>query len=397
MSVTSFGDGPGRVSRRAVLVGAASALAGAGCSSLPRSAPLAIELDPGGTENALEGLVAQVTPELAARTNRPTPRRFPDALRAAAEIQPTLIGVDDEIDILVWEPGGAALFGAPTEDATASTGASALSGVRVAGNGSVFVPFLGPTRAAGMTPAALRDRLRDGLGSFAAGAEVDVRLRMARSRTVTIQGAVGRPGPYIIDVGFTRIVPMLALAGGSQLPPEQVEVSLRRDGVEGAEILQDIYADPALDVALRPGDVIVLNPIRERFVALGATSAQAEIGFPTRELTLLSALGAAAGLRDFDANPQGVFVLRFEDRALADALLPGPSPVPMGAADKGLRPVAYRFDLTSGEGIFAAKTFLMRDGDALISTNAPLTEVRKVLQLFTSALIPVQQTTTLAP
>lgn len=222
-----------------------------------------------------------------------------------------------------------------------------------------------------------------------------MRLRQARSRMITVQGAVAKPGAYMLDQGFTRLVPVLALAGGSPLPPEQVEVSVRRGPLAGAEMLEDVYADPALDIALRPGDVVVLNPIRERFVALGASSAQAEITFPTRRLTLLSALGAAAGLRDFDADPQGVFVLRVEDRAVADALLPGAEPAAFAGAQG--RPVAYRLDLTSPEGLFAAKTFLMRDGDALFAANAPLTEVRKVLQLFTSALIPVQQGAAISP
>jgi polysaccharide export outer membrane protein len=157
----------------------------------------------------------------------------------------------------------------------------------------------------------------------------------------------------------------------------------------GAEMLEDIYADPALDIALRPDDVVVLNPIRERFLAIGASSAQAEVPFPTRDLTLLSAIGAVAGLRDFDADPQGVFVLRFEDPAYAEQLLDAPPPPGLPQGDG--RPVIYRANLTTPEGLFAARTFMMRDGDAIVASNAPLTELRKFLQIFTSVLTPVQQ------
>jgi hypothetical protein len=131
----------------------------------------------------------------------------------------------------------------------------------------------------------------------------------------------------------------------------------------------------------------VLTPIRERFIAFGASGAQAEFSFPTRPLSLLSALGAARGLRDFDADPTGVFVLRFEDPAVADALLPGPPPeaAPHGPG----RPIVYRLDLSQPEGFFVAREFGMRDGDAIFVTNAPLTELRKFLQLFNAVVTPV--------
>ncbi|WP_333835302.1 polysaccharide biosynthesis/export family protein [Rubrimonas sp.] len=370
----------------------AGALGLSGCAALPRSGPLASQLDPDEEDGALEGLVARVTPAVAAQLERPPARRFPEAFLEAPAIDPETLGPGDEIDVLVWEPGGGGVFGPPisaTEADGAQTGAAALQSVRIGASGEVFVPFVGAVRAAGLTPGALRGRIRDRLAPLSAAAEVDVRVSSADSRSVTVQGAVNRPGVYFLKRGFTRLTPLLALAGGSPGLPEQVEVAVRRGQAAGAEMLEDVYADPALDIALRPGDVIVLNPIRERFVALGASTAQAEIVFPTRELSALSALGAAAGLRDFDADPRGVFVLRLEDRELADALLPGPPAE--GLADRDRRAIIYRLDLTSAEGLFAARAFQMRDGDLMVSTNAPLTELRKFVQIFTSVLTPVQQ------
>jgi polysaccharide export outer membrane protein len=90
-----------------------------------------------------------------------------------------------------------------------------------------------------------------------------------------------------------------------------------------------------------------------------------------------------------------VFVFRREDRAVADRLLPGaePSDLPAGLG----RPVVYRLDMSRPEALFVAQDFEMRDGDAIFVTNAPLTELRKFVQLFTATLAPVQQTTNLAP
>ena len=186
---------------------------------------------------------------------------------------------------------------------------------------------------------------------------------------------------------------MLARAGGATGDPARIEVSLQRDGRVERQLLSGLLEDPSLDVALRPGDQITLSPIRERFIVLGATTAQSEIAFPTRPLDLLSAIGAARGLRDFDADPSGVFVFRYEDPAVADALLEGPTP-PELAVGPG-RPVVYRLDLTRPNGLFMARNFRMRDGDAIFVTNAPLTELRKFLQLFNAVVTPVNTVDTL--
>jgi polysaccharide export outer membrane protein len=128
-------------------------------------------------------------------------------------------------------------------------------------------------------------------------------------------------------------------------------------------------------------------------VVLGATGAQAEIPFPTRPLDLLSALGAVAGLRDFDADPQGVFVFRREPERVAETLLGGPPPegLPPGPG----RPVIYRLDMTQPESFFVARDFAMRDGDAVFVTNAPLTELRKVFSLFNTLVTPINSINTL--
>jgi polysaccharide export outer membrane protein len=371
---------------RATIVGLA-ALALAGCAALPRGGPLTSDMT-AEDEAGLEGLVAPLTAEAAVLAANPERRGFPQAFFAAPEIDPARLGVDDVLDIAIWETEEAGLFGG-------SAGAARLEGVTIDGDGRIFVPFVGPMRAAGLTPSSLRERIRQALEPLTLSPQVDVRLREARSRTLTVQGAVARPGPYPIERAATRLTPMLALAGGATLPPEQVEVVVRRRGESGSTMLEDLYADPALDIALAPHDIIVLNAIRERFVVLGATRVQGEITFPTRDLNLLRAIGAARGLIDFDADPSGVFVFRWEDPAVAGALLAGAEPpgVPQGPG----RPIVYRLDMKEPGALFVAQTFELRDGDAIFVTNAPLTELRKFLQLFTAVLTPVQQGSALAP
>ncbi|WP_333834449.1 polysaccharide biosynthesis/export family protein [Rubrimonas sp.] len=336
----------------------------------------------------LEALVAPLTAEVATRAARPQPPRFTPAMRAAPPIDPVHLGRGDVIDVAIWESQDSALF-------NGGGGPAMLEGVTLDEGGRVYVPFVGPVQAAGATPAVLRARITAALEPLTLSPQVDVRLREARSRLVTVQGVTPRPGVYPIEPVATRLTPMLALAGGSTLPPEQTEVLLRRGGEIGSAMLEDLYADPTLDIALAPDDIIVLKAIRERFVVLGATGLQTELTFPTRNLSLLRALGAARGLQDFNADATGVFVLRREDTALADAILPGAAPegLPPGPG----RPVIYRLFMNQPEALFVAQAFQMRDGDAIYVTNAPLTELRKIVSLFTAVLAPVQQSAVIAP
>ena len=363
---------------RAVM--AAAMLLTAGCEALPRSGPLTVDMASAERPEDLEGLVAPLDETAVALAVAPAPPSFPPAFLEAAPLDPTRLGVDDVLDITIWESEGAGLL-------NAEGGATTIPGVVVDPSGRVFVPFAGAQRAAGRTVAELRDQVRAALEPLTLSPQVDIRLRDPRSRLVSIQGAVAAPGIYPIERATSRLAEMLSRAGGARQLPETVEVALRRRDVTGRQILADVFDDPALNVALRPGDLMVLSPIRERFLVLGASSVQAEITFPTRPLDLLSALGAARGLRDFDADPTGVFVFRLERPEIADALLEGPEPEGLPAGEG--RPIVYRLDLSQPEGLFYARRFPMRDGDAIFVTNAPLTEIRKFLQLFNSVVTPV--------
>ena len=378
-----------RPHRRGFTAGAVAGLASlalGGCNTLPRSGPLATQIDTDEEAGVREGLVVQLDAAVVDRLEEPAARGFTTAFLAADAIDPARFGVGDRLDVLVWEPNEQALFGG-------GDGPGRLPAVEVAGDGTIHLPFAGSVRAAGATPAQLRERIRRALTPYTAAPEVALRLEAGLSRTVTIQGAVARPGPYQIDRTSTRLLQMLARAGGVTMEPERLEVAIRRGGVTAAEMLEDIYAEPRLNVALRPDDLVLLAPLRERFVVLGASGRQAQIPFPTRELDLLQGLAAAGGLQDFTADPKGVFVFRRETRALADALLPGPEPAVLPAGPG--RPVVYRLDLTAPGALFVAERFAIRDGDAIFVTNAPFTELRKLLQVFNTILVPVQQTQTL--
>ena len=357
-----------------------------GCSTLPRSGPLASDIttDEDGFEAA--SLVVDLSAEVAALANRPDARGVPSPFLSQRPVNPSVLGVGDRLSITVWETADQGLLAGADGEGTLPT-------VEVEPDGTVFVPFVGAVRAAGRTPAQLRAAIRDALVPLTLEPQVDVRLTEPGSRTVTVQGAVARPGPYVLERGALRLASMLAFAGGTTIPSEQSEILVRRGNEAARVIAEDLFNDPSLDIALRPDDLVVVSPIRDRLLVLGASNTQTELTFPTRRLDLLRALALARGLSDFDADPAGVFVFRRETTPVAERLLVGPEPAGLPKGEG--RAIIYQLDLTQPESLFVAKSFQMRNDDAIFVSNAPLTEVRKVVQLFSTLLNPVQTTNNL--
>jgi polysaccharide export outer membrane protein len=109
------------------------------------------------------------------------------------------------------------------------------------------------------------------------------------------------------------------------------------------------------------------------------------VPFETAKLSLEEAIGKAGGVLDERGDPDGIFVLRYEPPAVARAL-PDPrlSPEPADAT-----PVVYHLKLRDPNAMFLARRFAMRDKDILYVSNAPLSDVQKVLTLINFLVTPV--------
>ncbi|MEL7172970.1 MAG: polysaccharide export protein, partial [Pseudomonadota bacterium] len=186
-------------------------------------------------------------------------------------------------------------------------------------------------------------------------------------------------GIYPIRTGARRVLPMLAQAGGIKADPEVVKVRLRRGLATGEIWLQDLYDEPQMNVALKPGDAVIAERDRRIFTALGAVGRPATVPFPVRELSVTRALGQVAGLIDTTADPTGIFLFRAEPEAVARAVLEDQTV-------QGSRRIVYVIDLTKPGGMFLAREFIMRDDDTLYVTTAPFVQFQKVLQSIAPVL-----------
>ncbi len=253
---------------------------------------------------------------------------------------------------------------------------SALTDVQVDGQGYIFVPYAGRIRAAGQTPEGLRLAITRKLDAQTPDPQVSVQRLAGDGSTVTISGSVAAQGVLPIERSTRTLSAMLAKAGGVAIDQEIAIVRVTRGHKTGKVWLMDLYENPGLDIALRPGDQIVVETDTRAFVALGATGAQNRVPFNTQNLSAIEAIATVGGLSTSLADPTGVFVFRNEPAEIANAVL--------GRNDLiGDQRMVYVLDLTQPTGMFEARDFLIRDGDTVYVTEAPFVQWQKTLNAIT--------------
>lgn len=295
---------------------------------------------------------------------------FPAGLSQGSDYAYERLGPGDRLAVRIYESGTPTVF-------TASGGVSDLGEVVIDNGGRLYVPYAGAIRVTGMTIPEVQAAITRKLRTVVLNPQVDIRPVESRSRLVSVQGAASKTGSYPIERGRTRLSELLADVAPDQKNPEMLQVTVRRDGVDGTARLSDIYADPALDIALRPGDSIVLKEIVEHVTVLGAAGAQGQVQIPKRDFNVMEAIGEARGLSEESADPRAVFLLRAQ-------------------ADPAAPPLVYQFDMRRPETVVLARRFIVQDNDAILISSAPFAQTRKVLQSFAQSLSGLRSATLLA-
>lgn len=357
-----------RAAKGAALV--AICLAAAGCA-LPRSGPNKSEIFRGSVLNDGDAFVVAVDARVTRATAVTPALGFAAGFRDAGVIGSDVIAPGDTLAITVFE-------NVRDDPLLGNTGqrVSVLDTVQVDGEGFIFVPYAGRIRAAGNAPEGLRQAITRKLEEQTPDPQVTVQRVAGDGATVSVAGVVGAQGVYPIERPTRTLTAMLARAGGVVIEPEAAIVRVTRGGHTGRVWLEDLYADPSLDIALRPGDRIVVERDTRAFTALGATGAQTRVPFETQTLSAIEAIASVGGLATSLADPTGVFVFRNEPAAIANAVL--------GRNDlQGDQRMVYVLDLTAPTGVFEARDFLIRDGDTIYVTEAPFVQWQKTLSAIT--------------
>jgi len=339
---------------------------------LPRSGPSARQIERAADVPGYDMHLVDVDPTVAAASRSVEALGFGSDFVNAAPVSPDQIRPGDKLAVRVWENVDTGLLVGAGQKATS------LEAVEVDQSGQIFVPYAGRIEAAGNSPDQLREKITDVLRTQTPDPQVEVVRAAGDGSTVSVMGGVNAPGVYPIQAPTLRLSSMLAQAGGVAVVPDVAQVKLERRGKTGRVWLQDLYDNPRMDVALRPGDRIIVEEDRRAFTVLGATTRQMRVPFNSQDMSVIEALAAAGGLNGAAANPTGVFVFRQEPAAIANRVL--------GRTDLvGEQRIAYLLDFTRPEGLFAAGDFVIRDNDTIYVTEAALGSWTRIIALTAAA------------
>jgi polysaccharide export outer membrane protein len=155
------------------------------------------------------------------------------------------IGAGDQLDISVWK------------------NAELSRQVTVRPDGMISLPLVNDVRAAGLTPMELRDLLARKLSEYVPAAVVSVIVTRVRSYSISVVGAVTKPGRFVLS-SPTTVLEGIALAGGLTEFASRRSITVLRTEGKGATTRVPFNYNNALageaseNLLLRPGDVIVV-------------------------------------------------------------------------------------------------------------------------------------------
>ena len=300
--------------------------------------------------------------------------------RTATGSSESVIQTGDKVDITIWDSQENSLITTPTQKSTA------MPGVEVAGDGTVFVPYVNEVQIRGLTPAAARARIQAKLESIVPSAQVQLSLTQGRGNSVELVGGVSSPGAFPMPSRNYKILGLIADGGGISSSLRNPRVRLMRGGTTYEISAGTLLESSDYNALLYPGDTIIVEEDDKSFTALGASGTESLIYFPKDRLTALEAISLMGGLSDQRADPKGVLVLReYDVRHLRS-----------GSGAPNMQQVVFTFDLTSADGLFAARKFAINPGDTVLATESPVTRAQTIFGLIGNAFGVSRQVATIS-
>lgn len=362
----------------------------AGCEALPAAGPLRSEITEQSqpADSSIPFVLAdindQVLSVLASRSEPTFGRRFGD-YRPASRYT---IGVGDGIVVTLWEAGSGGLFSAPMLNGV-STGSrsTVVPEQQVGQDGAITIPYAGRIQVSGKTSAQVEEMIVAKLTGSAIQPQALVSVSRSVSNAATVLGEVTAGARLPLSPRGDRVLDVIATAGGVRSPIHETFIGLTRGSQTIVMPMQALLNRPGENVYIRPQDTITVIRRPQTFTAFGATAQNSIVPFDAVGITLEEAVAKAGGLRDERADPRGVYLLRFEDAALARAIAPPDVVLP----SHGPVRVVYRLDMRQASSIFLARQFRIRDKDVLYVANAASLDVQKLLTLVNLVTSPVIQ------
>lgn len=160
--------------------------------------------------------------------------------KTVAQSPDYVIGIEDVLEISVWKN--------PDVSKT----------VMVRPDGMISLPLVGDVKAAGLTPAQLRDALTAALSEYQETVVTSVIVQEVNSYRIFILGEVMSPGTYTMTRRMS-VIQAIALAGGFNPFASRKIVLVRENGSDMAEKIS-IKFDDIVDTDSRRDKNLILKP-----------------------------------------------------------------------------------------------------------------------------------------
>lgn len=282
----------------------------------------------------------------------------------------SVIQTGDMLTIVVWDNQDNSLLAGVESKQTV------LPPMTVSSGGKIFMPYVGDVHVRGLSQPAARQRLQNALEEISPSAQVQLSVEPGRNNSIDMVSGVNKPGRYPLDNRNTKILSSFAMGGGISADLRHPLVRLQRAGKTYETRADTLLAEPARNVRLRGGDQISVVEDDRTFNVLGAAREESVIYYEKEQMSAMEALSAMGGLNDDRADPRGILILREYE---AEDLKPG-----MEGPD--MQQVVFTIDLTSADGLFAARQFLINPNDTVLATESPVAATRTILSLLGSVV-----------
>jgi polysaccharide export outer membrane protein len=370
----------------------------AGCNTLPDSGPVEARIlnsEKKPETNPMGFRIVPLTPTVVTALAAASPPEFSALVdRMDGRGQNDRIGAGDVLQVSIFElgsglfAGGGGLASGAANPLTGGPGPSAsvtsenLPPIVVGDNGAVDVPYVGRLQASGRTTAQLASAIQAGLKGQSQNPQVLVRIATDIANAVIVSGDIRKPGRQPLTLAHERLLDMVAIAGGPTHPPEDVTVQLTRSGRSARIPLETLQDSPDQNIALLPGDRIQVSTHPRTFTVFGASAKVSEAPFNAPQLSLAEALARIGGPLDERADPNAVFLFRFENPRVAGSL-----GLPIRAGVQAA-PVVYQLDMMNPTSYFLAQRFAMKDKDLVYIANAKTNKFYKFFNLISMLVSP---------
>ena len=294
------------------------------------------------------------------KTIAPEEKPVPTELDLSDKDYDYTVGPGDVLQIIVWDH----------PELTIPAGgerSSAESGNWVHNDGTIFYPYVGIIKVAGLRVTEIRDMITYRLSKYIEDPQVDVSVAAFRNKKIYITGEVKTPGLYPVTNVPTRLIDAIGEAGGLTSEADWTSVVLTRGGKDYRLSLRDIYqyGNTNQNVLLKPDDVLNVNPVTDaKIFVLGEVGSAASLKMGRNGLTLAEAIAENGGFDQQQSDASGVFVFR---------------KAPDGA-DHGID--IYQLNAKDAAALVLADSFELQERDIVYVTAAPLVRWNRVLRLL---------------